>query len=103
MKVLKRTLLEMMAGGFIGFFVWSLVGQQAISMLFTSIGGSFNCQVDVLNGLSRFVRWQMYFAVIGAVVFAAGLALARRALAKRRSARAGATAVPVSPERGGVS
>jgi hypothetical protein len=102
MKVLKRTLMEMMAGGFLGFFIWSLVGQQAISMLFTSIGGSFNCQVDVLNGLSRFVRWQLYCAIIGAVVLALGLALGRRALAKRRGARS-AAAVPVSPERGGVS
>ena len=97
MKVLKRTLMEMMAGGFLGFFLWSLVGQRAISMLFTSIGGSFNCQVDVLDGLARFVRWQMYCAIGGAVVFALALALFRRALAKRRAAR------PATPAQTGVS
>lgn len=102
MKVLKRTLLEMMAGGFLGFLIWGMVGQSLISMLFTSIGGSFNCQTDVMNGLSRFVRMQLYSAVGGALVFAAALALGRRALAKRRSARsAAAPPAPVSP--GGVS
>lgn len=100
MKILKRTLLELMAGGFIGFLIWCVVGQRLISMLFSSIGGSFNCQADVMNGLSRFVRMQLYSAIAGAVVFALALALARRALAKRRSARA-AAAAPIAP--GGVS
>ncbi len=99
MKVLKRTLIELMAGGFLGFLIWSLVGQRLTSWWFTSPGGSFNCQVDVLNGLSDFVAMQLYSAIAGALVLAIALALVRRALAKRRSARAAAAA----PVQHGVS
>jgi ABC-type antimicrobial peptide transport system permease subunit len=103
MKIFKRTLLEMMAGGFLGFLIWCVAGQGLTSMLFTSIGGSFSCQLDVENALGRFVRMQLYSAIAGALVCAVALAFARRALTKRRNARAAAAGpVPVSPERGGV-
>ncbi|MEY4548708.1 MAG: hypothetical protein RL685_4903, partial [Pseudomonadota bacterium] len=103
MKILKRTLLEMMVGGFVGFLAWSLIGHRVTSMLFGSIGGSVNCQVDVMKGLSDFVAMQLYSAIAGAVVCAVALAFGRRALSKRRLARAAAAGpVPVSPERGGV-
>jgi hypothetical protein len=46
---------------------------------------------------------QLYSAIAGAVVCAVALAFGRRALTKRRLARAAAAGpVPVSPERGGV-
>lgn len=99
MKVLKRTLLELMAGGFLGFLIWSLVGQRLTSWWFTSPGGSFNCQVDVLQGLSDFVAMQFYSAIAGALILAIGLVLARRALAKRRNARAAASPAPIAPGR----
>lgn len=102
MKIVKRTLLELMAGGFVGFLVWSLVGQRLTSWWFTSPGGSFNCQVDVLQGLADFVAMQLYSAIAGALVLAVGLAVVRRALAKRRNARTAATG-PAPISTGGVS
>ncbi len=76
--MLKRTLTWALGGAAVGFIIWSLIGQSAVSALFSSLGGTFSCQADVEAALSKFVRMQFYCALGGAVLAPLGAWLLRR-------------------------
>lgn len=81
---MKRTGVELLIGAMIGFVVWCIAGKSLTGMMYGSLGGSFSCQTDVENGLTRFLAMQLYSALGGAVVFAIAAALIRRAWSRRK-------------------
>ena len=81
---MKRTGVELLIGAVIGFVICCIGGKSLTSMLYGSIGGSFSCQTDVENGLTRFLSLQLYSALGGAVVFAIAAGLIRRAWSRRK-------------------
>jgi Mg/Co/Ni transporter MgtE len=93
---LKRTGVEMLVGAVVGFLVWCVAGKSITSMMFGSIGGTFSCQADVENALTRFLSMQLYAAIAGALVFAVAIGLIRRALDRRKLRAAGPTPVQSS-------
>jgi membrane protein DedA with SNARE-associated domain len=80
-------------GATLGFLLWSLMGQGAVSILFGSLGGTFTCKTDVEHALQQFVKLQLYSALAGAVVVPLLTWLIRRTFGKKRAAieRAGTT------------
>jgi hypothetical protein len=93
---LKRTGVEMLIGAVVGFTIWCLAGRSLTSMLFDPIAGTFSCQADVENALTRFLSMQLYAAIAGALVFAVAIGLIRRALGKRKLRSAGQSPVQSS-------
>jgi Mg/Co/Ni transporter MgtE len=81
---LKRLGVEMLAGAVLGFVTWCLAGKTVTSMWFGSLGGTFSCQTDVQNALTRFLSMQLYSAIAGAFAVSIGLALLRRAFDRRK-------------------
>lgn|SRR5689334_5575705 len=81
---MKRVGVELLIGAMIGFVFCCIFGKSLTSMLYGSIGGSFSCQLDVENGLARFLSLQLYSALGGAVVFAIAAGLIRRAWSRRK-------------------
>jgi hypothetical protein len=96
---MKRTGVELLIGAMIGFVICCLFGKSLTSMLYGSIGGSFSCQLDVENGLTRFLSLQLYSALGGAVVFAIAAGLIRRAWSRRKQR----TAAPLPAAPSGLS
>jgi hypothetical protein len=92
---MKRTGVELLIGAVIGFVVWCIAGKALTGMMYGSLGGSFSCQTDVENGLTRFLAMQLYSAVGGAVIFAIAAGLIRRALSRRRHRNA--APIPAAP------
>lgn len=87
--MLKRTLTWALGGAAVGFIIWSLIGQGAVSVLFGSLGGTFSCREDVELALSKFVRMQLYCAIAGAVLAPLGAWLLRRPKADPGAGAAG--------------
>jgi hypothetical protein len=85
----KRRGVEMLIGAVAGFLVWCVAGKSITSMMFGSIGGSFSCQTDVQNALTRFLSMQLYSAIGGALTFSVGIGLVRRAFDRRKLRGAG--------------
>jgi hypothetical protein len=96
MAWLKRTSVEMSIGAVIGFIIWCLIGKGMTSMLFGSLGGTVTCKTDVEIGLDKFVSMQLYSAIAGALVVAAGAAFVRMRWSKRK----GKPASPAAPAPG---
>jgi hypothetical protein len=96
---MKRTGVELLIGAMIGFVICCLFGKSLTSMLYGSIGGSLSCQLDVENGLTRFLSLQLYSALGGAVVFAIAAGLIRRAWSRRKQR----TAAPLPAAPSGLS
>jgi hypothetical protein len=84
MQWLKRTGVEMLVGAVLGFVTWCVAGKSITSVMFGSIGGSFSCQTDVQNALTKFMSMQLYSAIGGALIFAVGIGLVRRAFDRRK-------------------
>lgn len=93
---LKRTGVEMLVGAVLGFLIWCVAGKSITSMMFGSIGGTFSCQTDVENALTRFLSMQLYAAIGGAFVSAVAIGLTRRALDRRKLRAAAPTPVQSS-------
>jgi len=91
---LKRAVVELTVGAVLGFVLWCLLGKRILSAWFGSPGGSFSCQLDVVNALDRFVAMQLYSAIAGAVVAFIGVQLLRRWWAKSRTKLKAAPAAP---------
>jgi hypothetical protein len=99
MRWVKRTSVEMLIGAVVGFTVWCIAGKSLTSMLFSSIGGTFSCQMDVDAALTKFMAMQLYSALGGALVFAVAIGLVRRMLQKRKQR----SVPPTSPAPSGAS
>ncbi len=82
---IKRTLIELTSGAALGFVGWCLMGKRLTSMIYGTPGGSFSCQVDVEQGLDRFVAMQLYSAIGGALIAFLGMLILRRWWAKART------------------
>lgn len=85
MLTLKRIMTLSLVGAALGFLLWSIIGQNAVSLLFGSLGGTFTCKADVEQGLRQFVQWQLYCALGGAVLLPLGAWLIRRSFSKGSS------------------
>jgi len=85
MRFAKRALLLASVGAALGFLVWSIFGQRAVSLLFGSLGGTFTCKTDVEHALQEFVKLQMFSALGGAIVVPLLTWLLYRVFGKKRS------------------
>jgi len=83
MQFIKRMLQLAAVGAVLGFLLWSIFGQGAVSLLFGSLGGTFTCKADVEHGLKQFVMWQLYCALAGAIAVPLLTWLMRRAFGKK--------------------
>ena len=89
-NLLKRTVLELLAGAGLGFLVWCLIGKSLTAMMFGTLGGSFSCSADVETALDKFLAMQLYSAAGGAIVVLTGMFFVRRALARSKNAKSAA-------------
>src|SRR5437868_6915991 len=88
----KRVAIQAAVGAVLGFVGWSLGGPGMVSLYYEPMSrDALSCGNDVKQALSKFVMMQLVFALIGAVVVALVMFFIRRALAKRRAARAATT------------
>lgn len=83
MRFVKQLSLLAGVGATLGFLLWSLMGQGAVSILFGSLGGTFTCKTDVEHALQQFVRLQLYSALTGAVAVPLITWLIRRSFRKK--------------------